>query len=186
MKLGILGINKISEVAIEIAKENYSKCFIALFDDNLVKRNKKHYGYSVIGNYADVRLAYENKDIDNVVICYGDKYLKKKKKTYEEFTKLNIPQPKFVHHSVIASKTAKVGYGTIISFGVILGHNVKIGNGIIIWSGAVIEHDSKIGAFSFISPNVTVCGMVKIGECSFVGAGATILPNVIIGNNCVV
>ena len=85
-----------------------------------------------------------------------------------------------IDETAIVSKTAQIGWGTVVFPGAIIGRNVIIGDGCVINSGAIIEHDSVIGDYCHVAPGVTICGGVSIGKFSLVGAGSTIINNIVL------
>jgi sugar O-acyltransferase (sialic acid O-acetyltransferase NeuD family) len=184
MKLALLGINTITQLAVSIAAEGSQLIELFGYDDDINKIGKNFLGVTVFGAGSKLEADVEVGKIDSLIICFGEKHLKLKKSIFKSFEKLNFPN--MVSKSAILSHTCKMGIGNILSFGVIVGHNTLFKDNIVVWAGAVIEHDCIINSHSYIGPNVTISGFVEIGECTLIGSGAVILPEIKIGNNCVI
>ena len=94
-------------------------------------------------------------------------------------------------HTII-SKSAHVGFETIIKEGVFIGNFVHIGPQVlinqhtIITNGAIVEHEVKIGAYCHIGPNVAISGKAKIGDHVFLGVGSTVINNITICSNVII
>lgn len=91
-----------------------------------------------------------------------------------------------IHPSAAIAKSARYGWGNIVSANATLGVNVQLGNGCTIFSNTAIEHDSKIGNNVNIAPGVTISGYVEVGDNVFIGAGASIIERIKIGKNAVI
>ena len=186
MKIGILGVNTLAQVATSILRENFKDAKILLYDDDNNKIGQTFFNLQVKGSKNNIEKDYKTGDLDALHICFGDKHLSLKKELFNYFSDLGLIFPNLLHSSSITAQTANLGAGNVLSFGVIIGHNTNLGNNNSIWAGAVIEHDCKLKGHSYIGPNVTISGFVEIGECSLIGSGATILPEIKIGKNCVI
>ena len=80
------------------------------------------------------------------------------------------------------SKSAHIGFGSVVMQGTIIQADVRIGNHCIINSGASIDHECLLEDYVHVSPHATLCGNVKVGEGSWIGAGATVIPGIQIGS----
>jgi len=81
------------------------------------------------------------------------------------------------------SKSAKIGDGTIVQYGVNISSEVIIGKFVKCNTLSNVMHNSKIGDYTTIAPNAVILGNVSIGERCYIGANATILPNIMIGDD---
>ena len=186
MKLGLIGVNPITQLLIEIHKTNYNSSNISIYDDDPIKQKKYFHGVKVKGQIKEIKSDFSKGLLNSLHICLGEKNLKTKKVLFNYYKELGLKFPNFIHPSCSISSTAKLGEGNIISFGSVIGNNTLIVKNTSIWSGSVIEHDSIIYGNSYIGPNVTISGFVEVGECTLIGSGAVILPEVKIGKYCLI
>ncbi|MEP6735466.1 MAG: acetyltransferase [Chryseolinea sp.] len=110
------------------------------------------------------------------IVAIGDNAMRKKvsERVSHQFTST-------VHPSVIFSRFASMGTGSMVLHGAIVQVLAKIGDHVIVNTGAQIDHDCVIGNFAHIAPRVALCGNVRIGEGAWIGAGATVVPGRTIG-----
>tara|TARA_B110000971_G_scaffold21661_1_gene19630 strand:- start:4086 stop:4712 length:627 start_codon:yes stop_codon:yes gene_type:complete len=186
MKLGLVGVNPITQLAVEIDKLNTANNSLFIFDDNPSKQGKVFYGQKVIGCLSEIEGLFKNNELDGLHICLGEKHLALKKNIFNKFSSLGLAFPNLIDPSCIISPACRIGLGNLFNSGSIVGHNAIIGDNTTIWSGVVVEHDSNIHSHAYIGPNVTISGFVEIGECTLIGSGAVILPEVKIGKNCLI
>ncbi len=101
---------------------------------------------------------------------------------FDRFLFPNIIHPKAIYDidSVI------MGYGNIITAGVIMTTCINIGNFNILNLSVTVGHDSIIGNFNVINPTVNISGGVKLGDRNLLGVSSCILQYNTIGNDCVV
>jgi len=100
--------------------------------------------------------------------------------------KLDAHHIKFVtliHPSVIMGNpdSIKVGYGSIITAGVILTTDITIDEHVIINLNTTIGHDTSIGAYASLMPGINIAGNVCLKEGVFIGAGTNILGGITLG-----
>jgi len=186
MKLGLVGVNPITQLVAEIVISSSIDSDVVIYDDDANKHQSSVYGVTVKDSIAAIKDDFDAKDLDSLHICLGEKHLKTKKKLFDEFITLGIRFPNFIDQSCIISPRAEIGDGNLMSYGAIIGHNTKILSNTSIWAGAVIEHDSTVHGHCYIGPNVTISGFNEIGECSLIGSGAVILPEIKIGKHCLI
>lgn len=186
--LGIVGINSISLIILQLLKGNSNTQDIVFIDDNPEKLNQLYHSVEVQYNCNTWEQMIINSDTQHqMFIALGEKNLQKRKELYSRFSQYENVSFPFLHHdSCMLSELAIIESGNILSFGVTIGHNTHLLPNSVVWSGAVIEHDSKIGNSCYIAPNVTISGYVNIGDCTLIGSGAVILPEIKIGNNCII
>ena len=99
--------------------------------------------------------------------------------------KTGIPQEKFatiVHPSASVSKSASLGWGTVVFQHVTITTNVKIGSHVIILPNSVISHDDIVGDYSCITGGVCVSGGVRIGQSCYLGSNSTVIGNIEVGD----
>ncbi len=186
MKLGLIGVNPLTQIAVDIQNSTNPDAKMFIYDDDSDKHQKAFFGLEVLNSISTVKDDYHEGRLEALHICLGEKYLNTKRKLFNEFEALGIEFPNFIHSSCLISPNSDIGKGNLISYGSIIGHNTIVKCNSSIWSGVVIEHDSIIHGHGYIGPNVTISGFVEVGECSLIGSGAVILPEVKIGKNCLI
>src|SRR5688572_20650125 len=144
MKLGLLGINTITQLVINILAEKNTPAECFAFDDDTQKHNKSYFGIPVRGTIQSVSMEYENNRLNALVVCLGEKHLKLRKEFFTKYQGLGIPFPNFINASCILSSKSHIGHGNVLYYGVIVGHNTEIKNNSVVWAGTVIEHDCII------------------------------------------
>lgn len=186
MKLGIVGVNSASCMVLDQLMSTKIESIAFYFDDDINKINKSYNGIKVLGRLDEVNSYYNKLFIDNVIICFGDKHLLKKKNLLKDYLKYGLSIPNFIDKSAIVKNSVEIKKGNIIGPNVIINSNSYVDSGVLIWSGTIIEHDNKVGNSAYFGPGVVTSGFVQIGECTMIGSGAVILPEITIGNNCVI
>lgn len=99
---------------------------------------------------------------------------------------LNLPTSAWIraiHPSAVVSKSATIGYGTLVCAGAVIQPDTIIGNHTIINTNASVDHDCYVGNFTHIAPRAVLCGTVTIGSNTFICAGCTIINEIKIGSN---
>lgn len=186
MKLGLIGVNPITQVVQAIQKENFPDAEVFIYDDDPDKQNKRFLNIPVVGSVNSITNHYKNGVVDSMHICFGEKYLEIKGRIFNELIATGIDFPNFIHQTCVIASTAEFGQGNVLNFGSIVGHNSVVKCNTSIWAGVVIEHDCILNGHNYIGPNVTLSGFVQVGECSLIGSGAVILPEIKIGKNCLI
>ncbi|MCC2251531.1 MAG: acetyltransferase [Bacillota bacterium] len=170
MRIIIIGDGGHSKVVQEMifAKENYH--VVAILDD------KYERGFQIEG-VIHAPVSYLIKLLrkgTKVVIAIGDN--KVRKEIVEQLPLLPKHYLSIAHPSAIVSKSATIGFGSVIMPHAIINANAEVGMYSIINTSAIVEHDSTIGDYSHVSPNATLAGNVSTGEGVHVGSSATIIP----------
>lgn len=99
--------------------------------------------------------------------------------------KLNLPPEQYlsvIHPTAVVSKSAKIGYGTVIMANTVINARAEIGMHCIMNTGAIVEHDNKIGDYTHASPNATLAGNVTSGVGVHIGSSATVIPGMHLGS----
>jgi sugar O-acyltransferase (sialic acid O-acetyltransferase NeuD family) len=91
-----------------------------------------------------------------------------------------------IHPSAVVSRSAKIGFNSVIMAGAVVGPQVVVGNHVIVMPNAVIHHDTQIGDLTIIGSNVTVAGHVTIGRNCYIGSGASLIHRISIGDSALV
>ncbi|MEO8769690.1 MAG: acetyltransferase [Ferruginibacter sp.] len=184
---GIIGVNPIATIAIQIIRKQLPGEAFFFVDDDEQKMKRTFDGVEVLYNKQALQKKIENGNPFNLAISFGEKLLAKKKILFHELNEFaNVSFPILKHETAIVSELAAIHDGNILSFGTIIGHKTILKPASVFWGGVVVEHDCVIGESCYLAPNVTISGFVKIGDCSLIGSGAVVMPEVKIGNNCIV
>lgn len=177
MKVGIIGLGGHSRVIQDILLATQGFEIIAYFDD---RYKEEFIQFGVFYGPIDSIYTFVSTEKDmKFVIAIGKNCIRK-----EIAKRLELSEEQYaiaIHPSAIISKSAKVGFGTVVMPYAVINANTIIGNHSIINTSSVVEHDNKIGDFAHISPNVTLTGGVEIEEGAHIGAGATVIPNKKVG-----
>lgn len=94
--------------------------------------------------------------------------------------------PALVHSTSYVSKSAKLGFGTVVFANAYVGPNSKVGKFSVINTAASIDHDCLVGNQNFVAPGVIFAGGVKTGHNCFIGMGSLISSQISVGQNSVV
>lgn len=157
---------------IELAEENGLE--IAGLIDN--QKAGKYRSYTILGKDADTKkLPQKIKEIHLIISPDKPSIRKKLVGDYEE---MGFQFASLISKCAKISKSAVIGAGTIIQFGVNVSSECRIGMFVKLNTNCNVMHNSMIGDFTTIAPNAVILGNVKIGELCYIGANATILPNI--------
>lgn len=166
----------INEINVTLSDTIYT-C-IGFLDDDASKWGKKYAGIKVLGPLEKAQefpQAYFINGIGN-----DTNFIKKE----TIISQTNVPLERFItlqHPTSSVSKSAKIGFGTMIFQNATITSNVSIGNHVIIFPNAVISHDVKISDYTHITGGVCVSGRVHIGKSCYLGTNASIIGDVTIG-----
>jgi acetyltransferase-like isoleucine patch superfamily enzyme len=145
---------------------------IGFLDDNPLYKNKKFWGYRVLGKISWLKnkknISVVNSVARNCLI--REKVFSKIKKYNKNF--INIIDPS------VNLKNVKLSKGLIINKGATLGYGSQINFGTVLSWDSHIGHNSTVGKSCFISKGATVLGHVKISDRVFIGANSTIIQKV--------
>ena len=142
-------------------------------------------GYSVIGTDADLPfLVSRTKNAINGVGQIESPHLRRK--LFLTLKENGYELPSIISPRADVSRSAQIGYGTVVMHHALVGSGVKIGENCIINSNAIIEHNSEIESHSHISTGATINGDCFIGNGTFIGSGAVVIQGCTIGANSIV
>lgn len=177
-KIAIIGYSGHSYVVIDIIESCGLKIF-GYFDKN--KKDYNPYSIEYLGDENDTS-ALEILKSRNWFVAIGDNRIR-----YNIITSLlskGMHKPLTISHkNSTISKSARIGYGTMLAAGAIVNPLATLGNGIICNTGSIIEHECRIGDFSHIGPGAVLAGNVQVGEMTFIGANSVVKQGIIIGRN---
>lgn len=94
--------------------------------------------------------------------------------------------PPLVHSTSYVSKSAKLGFGTIVFAKAYVGPNSTVGKFSVLNTASSIDHDCLVGDQNFVAPGVIFAGGVKTGHNCFIGMGSLISSQISLGQNSVV
>lgn len=160
------------------AKESLYSC-IGFLDDDTLKLGKEYLGVKVLGSLShakDFEDAYFINGIGNDSNFWGKETI---------IGQTNIHLERFVtlcHPTSSVSKTASLGFGTMVFQNVTIASNAKIGNHAMIFPNSVISHENIIGDYTHVTGGVCISGRVTIGRSCYFGTNSSVIGDVIIGD----
>lgn len=166
----------INEINDRLSKPIYT-C-IGFLDDDASKWGKKYAGIKVLGSLESAQKfpqAYFINGIGN-----DNNFIKKE----AIISQAKIPLKRFItlqHPTSSVSKSAKIGFGTMIFQNATIASNVNIGNHVIVFPNAVISHEVKIADYANITGGACISGRVSIEKSCYLGTNACVKGDVVIG-----
>jgi sugar O-acyltransferase (sialic acid O-acetyltransferase NeuD family) len=150
---------------------------VGFLDDNPELKGKTLAGSTVLDSIE----MFEAYSFDQLIIGIGNNRLRYKLRTTEFKTVNNEQWFTAIHPMSIISRSAKIGFGTVIMAGTIINCDAIIENHSIINTGSTIDHDCAIADYSHIAPGVNLAGGVKIGTGTLMGIAACAIPYAKVG-----
>lgn len=153
------------------------------FIDVLYPKEKKYFGYDIIGNDDNYDEIYQS-GIHNIVVAGG--WLKGTKIISNIFNKAKLSNfnfPNIIHPSAIISENVILGCGIQIFANAFIGPNVSIGDGCVINNGSIVSHDSETGKFCFVAPGAVIAGNVSVGDYVVLGINSSVYLRKTVPNN---
>ncbi len=158
---------------------------IGLLDSFAPKGSRKH-GYIVQGSLEDAAELSESTGCRAFFVAVGDNFARWRIASLLSSTIAGIEFPIIIHPSVLVSKSARIGPGTVATAGVIISVNAIVGRGCIVNVASAVNHDCRMDDFSSLSGGVQLGGGAVVGFRSSLGVGATLREKVVIGQDTVV
>ncbi len=158
---------------------------IGLLDSFEPKGAHKH-GYVVYGRVEDAPELSESTSCRSFFVAVGDNFARWRIASLLSTTIPGIEFPIIMHPSVLVSKSARIGPGTVMTAGSIVSVNAIVGQGCIVNVGSAVNHDCRMDDFSSVSGGVQLGGGAAVGFRSSVGVGATLREKVVVGRDTVV
>ena len=181
----IIGTGPEARVALDIYNENDVLAY------GMIATEKEKVGteindISVFGTLEDddVQTVLKSSNVDYIVVEGEIPVRKEQYQAAREF--IERPAKNAIHNSASISNYAKVGFGNLISAGVVINANAKVGDMNLLYSHISIEPDAEIGNYCNIGSGVRIGGSVVIEDEVFIGTGAVIHPGVKIGAGAMV
>jgi sugar O-acyltransferase (sialic acid O-acetyltransferase NeuD family) len=156
---------------------------IGILDDQKSKLGKRYYDIPVLGS---LEVAKKYNDIFFVNGIGNSENFWKKNIILAKTDVVNERFETIIHPRATISRSAKVGYGSVISPNVSIANNVIIGNHVFIYSNSVINHDVAIGDYSIITSGVCISGYSKVDEACYLGTNSAIRQNISIGKHALI
>jgi sugar O-acyltransferase (sialic acid O-acetyltransferase NeuD family) len=158
---------------------------IGLLDSFEPTGTKKH-GYVIRGEVEEATELANASGCRNFFVAVGDNFAR-----WQIASKLSaaipgIEFPVIIHPSVLVSRTARIGAGTVVTAAAIVSVNATVGKGCIVNVASAVNHDCRMDDYSSVSGGVHLGGGSAIGFRSSVGVGATLREKVVIGRDTVV
>jgi UDP-3-O-[3-hydroxymyristoyl] glucosamine N-acyltransferase len=157
-KLLVIGAGQHGAVVKEFAQDTGLFERIDFVDDN-----------SPDVKWTTANLEELREEYSQAIVSIGNNRVRKD--FIEQLEKIGYTIPILVHPSAYVSRTARVGYGSIIGPNAVILANSEIGKGCIISASAVIDHNSIIGQYSHINVGSTVVARSVVPNFSKVLAG---------------
>ena len=156
MTLLILGAGSHGHEVYEIAEE--MRCFskISYLDD--FKKNSE-----IVGKCSDLE-SFTN-EYTMAIPAIGSGELRKK--WTQAIIKAGYVIPTLIDPTAVVSKTANIGYATVVGSMAAINAGAHIGNGCIVSSGAIISRDAMMEDWQFINSGETLLKkkLTKTKEC---------------------
>ena len=160
---------------------------IAFLDDRYSKTSAsvEVNGIPLIGKLNDAKT--EEKILErftDAALGLGQNYLRMH--WYGQLSNSGYKLEPLVHPSAYVSKSATLGYGSVVLALASIQCCASVGNGVIVNDMSCIEHDCRVKDGAHICPGAVLGGSVSVGSCSWIGLRTAIKNNVSIGNNVLV
>ena len=182
-ELVLFGSNDHAKVLIEAASLQGTPV-VALYDDDEERFGRSVLDVQVVGGRSELLTLLMENDKTKLVIAIGDN--KKRASIASLFSKNYSQFSNIVHPAANISKSAEMGYGTVVLANAVVGSCVKVARNVIVNTSASIDHDYIIGENTHVSPGATLCGNVKLGKNVWVGAGSVIVPQINVGSGSII
>ncbi len=156
---------------------------IGFFDDNRSRHGQNIMAIEVIGALEDAA-NYPDAYVVNSIGSPTNFWLKE-----QIISKTGLCAERFlslIHPSASISKTASIGFGSVILRNVSINAYAEIGNHVIIYPNTVISHHDVIGDYTNIMGGSVISGNVTIGNSCYISPNCAINENLSIGNGSLV
>lgn len=154
---------------------------VGIIDNNLVG---SYYGIPIIGTDADADALYHKYSHCKIVVTPDSPRIREK--LVNLYRALGYSFATIISPQAHISKSAVIGEGTVIQFGVNISASTKVGCFCKLNVNCNVMHDNTVADFTTIAPNAVLLGRVSTGYGSYIGANATVLPEHTIGSGSVV
>lgn len=136
---------------------------------------------------SDAELERLKNDFEYALVTVGQTISHEPRaKLFNKLKQAGFKLPVIIANSAIASRSAKIGSGTILLHFALVNANAQIGENCILNSRSLVEHDAIIGDNCHVSTGAIVNGGARIGDNVFIGSGAIIREGASVGANSLV
>ena len=156
-----------------------------LLDSCEPKGARKH-GYPICGAMEEAAELSDAYTCRSFFVAIGDNCARWKISQRLAATIRDVEFPAVVHPSVLVSRSARIGPGSVIMAGSVIATNAVIKEGCIVYTASTVNHDCRMDDYASISPGVHLGGGARIGIRSSIGIGSTVREKVSIGRDSVV
>ena len=183
--LVVIGSSGHAAAVLECVELQQEYQVIGLLDSFETAGARKH-GYVVYGGVKDAAELSESTGCRSFCVAVGDNFARWRIASSLSATIPGIEFPIIMHPSVLVSKSARVGLGSVITAGAIITVNAIVGQGCIVNVASVVNHDCHMHDFSSLSAGVQLGGAAVLGFRSSIGVSATTKEKIVIGRDTVV
>lgn len=183
--IAVFGAGTMAHTYIDIIESTNLYNLVGLFDDRYPELDNYN-EFKVLGRAEDLSSVCKKLNINNIVVCIGDNYVRS---LVVEKIKKEVPDIKFpsvIHKNAYVSPRANIGEGVVIRPLVVIDAGVILGDFTFVAGGSVIPHNSHLEEYSSVSASVAVGGEFKLGKFSYIGIGAKIFHCITIGENTII
>lgn len=151
--------------------------------DSFEPKGATKHGYPVCGAMEEAAELSDAFACRSFFVAIGDNWTRWKIAHRLAATVHDIEFPAVVHPSVLVSRSARIGSGSVIMAGSIIAANAVVGEGCIVYTGSTVNHDCRMDDYASISPGVHLGGGAGIGMRSSIGIGSTVREKVSVGRD---
>lgn len=183
-KIFVFGASGHAKVVIDIIEKMGIYDVAFMIDDALSLKDRKIYGYKVIGGKDELIDACRRTGIKRGIVAIGDNLARRK--VAEWLASSSFELVTVIHPSAQIARGVSISNGTVVMANVVINSDAAIGENVIINTAATVDHDCMVGCGVHIAPGSTLCGGVSVGNSTLIGAGTKVIPNIKIGKNVVI
>ena len=104
----------------------------------------------------------------------------------KKLRKFSAMQPPIKHSASLVSKSALIGFGSVIYPFANVGAHARVGKYVIVQNYSVVAHQCRVGDSSILAPSVLLGGKSQIGSEVFLCSKVFVYPGRNIGDFCMV
>ena len=98
----------------------------------------------------------------------------------------DVEFPIVIHPSVLISRSARIGYGTVVMAAAVIMPDASIGEGCLVNESSGVGHDCRLADYASVSGGVHMGGASALGFRSSLGIGSTVREKRVIGQDSVI
>ncbi len=154
--------------------------------DSFAPKGARKHGYPVCGTVEEASELSDAYTCRSFFVAIGDNWARWKIAQTLWATVEHAEFPVVVHPSVLVSRSARIGPGSVIMAGSVIATKAVIGEGCIVYTASTVDHDCRMDDYASIAPGVHLGGGAGIGVRSSIGIGSTLREKVWIGRDSVI